>query len=153
DMTIEDNINIGIMSRDAYSFGFRCFSKARKRTAMAMKALAIRAPSGLTHVGGLSGGNQQKVLIARLLEMSPKVLILDEPTRGVDVGAKSEIYKLIDKLAEAGAAILLISSELPEVVGLADRVLVMREGEITAEISDRRNITQEAIIAAATGSA
>lgn len=152
DMTIEDNINIGVLGRDARAFGLRRFARARERSSATMKALAIRARSGATHVGSLSGGNQQKVLIARLLETAPKILILDEPTRGVDIGAKSEIYKLIDQLAKAGAAILLISSELPEIVGLSDRVLVMREGSITAEISPREQITQEAIIAAATGS-
>lgn len=152
DMTIEDNINIGMMGRDAYPLGLRRFSKARQRSNTAMNALAIRAPSGATHVGGLSGGNQQKVLIARLLATSPKVLILDEPTRGVDIGAKSEIYKLIDQLAKAGAAILLISSELSEIIGLSDRVLIMREGSIAVEIPEWEEITQEAIIAAATGS-
>jgi ribose transport system ATP-binding protein len=152
DMTINDNVNIGVMGRDARFAGMRSFAKGKARAGAAMKALAIRAPTIATDVGGLSGGNQQKVLIARLLETAPRVLILDEPTRGVDIGAKSEIYKLINQLAKSGAAILLISSELPEIVGLSDRVLVMREGAVVSEIRERKDITQEAIIASATGS-
>jgi ribose transport system ATP-binding protein len=100
-------------------------------------------------VGSLSGGNQQKCLLSRLLETRPMVLILDEPTRGVDVGAKSEIYRIIDDLAKAGAGILVISSELPEVVGVADRVIVMREGHLMGEVTGA-DIGQENIIALAT---
>jgi ribose transport system ATP-binding protein len=102
-------------------------------------------------VGRLSGGNQQKVLLARWLEIKPKVLILDEPTRGVDIGAKSEIYQIINALAESGVAVIVISSELPEVIGLCDRVLVMREGAITGELSGA-SITQENIMRLATDS-
>lgn len=152
DRTIADNINIGVVARDSGPFGLRRFGPARRRTSKAMEALSIRASSSQATVGGLSGGNQQKVLLARLLETAPKVLILDEPTRGVDIGAKAEIYKLIDRLAASGVAVLLISSELPEVVGLSDRVLVMREGEIAAEISEKSAITQEAIVEIAMGS-
>ena len=90
------------------------------------------------NVGALSGGNQQKVLLARLLAVEPSVLILDEPTRGVDIGAKSEIYRLIDELARRGTAVLVISSELPEVVGICDRVLVMREGRLAGEVGGAR---------------
>lgn len=150
DMTIDDNVNIGVMARDAAPGGVRRFAKARERTQRSMQGLSIRARSGRTHVGSLSGGNQQKVLLARLLETEPKVLILDEPTRGVDIGAKSDIYRLIDRLAAAGAAVLMISSELPEIIGLADRVLVMRDGAIAGSLS-RGEITQEAIIEIATG--
>ncbi|MBP0573566.1 sugar ABC transporter ATP-binding protein, partial [Mycobacterium tuberculosis] len=104
-------------------------------------------------VSSLSGGNQQKVLLSRLLETDPSILILDEPTRGVDIGAKSEIYRIIDDLAKRGAAVLVISSELPEIVGIADRVVVMREGHIAGEVdgSPERPITQESIGALATG--
>jgi ribose transport system ATP-binding protein len=104
------------------------------------------------NVGSLSGGNQQKVLLSRLLETRPRVLILDEPTRGVDIGAKSEIYRIIDQLARSGVAILVISSELPEVIGVSDRVLVMREGTIAGELAGEGAISQEAIIELATGS-
>jgi ribose transport system ATP-binding protein len=100
-------------------------------------------------VGSLSGGNQQKCLLSRLLETRPMVLILDEPTRGVDIGAKSEIYRIIDDLAKGGAAVLVISSELAEVVGVSDRVIVMREGHIEGEVRGD-DIDQEAIIALAT---
>ena len=93
------------------------------------------------------------MLLARLLETKPQVLILDEPTRGVDVGAKSEIYRLIDNLAASGIAILVISSELPEVVGIADRVLVMRDGTIAGEVtaSEGKPLSQEAIMELAHG--
>jgi ABC-type sugar transport system ATPase subunit len=97
--------------------------------------LRIRTPSLDQDVAKLSGGNQQKVVIARWLATKPKVLILDEPTRGIDVGAKAEIYKLIDELAGTGMAVLLISSELLEVLGLADRILVMQNGRITGELA------------------
>jgi ribose transport system ATP-binding protein len=119
----------------------------------AIKALNIRVPGPEITVGALSGGNQQKVLLSRLLETQPKVLILDEPTRGVDIGAKSEIYRIIDELAQAGAAVLVISSELPEVVGIADRVVVMREGETRGEVGGATGvaITEESIMALATG--
>ncbi|TIP39152.1 MAG: sugar ABC transporter ATP-binding protein, partial [Mesorhizobium sp.] len=111
--------------------------------------------SAQANAGSLSGGNQQKVLLARLLETEPKVVILDEPTRGVDVGAKSEIYRLIDRLAGRGIAILMISSELPEVIGVADRVLVMRDGAIAGEVtaSEGRPLRQEEIMELATGAA
>ena len=150
DMTIDDNINIGVMNRDAAGGSLRDFARARERTARSMQHLSIRARSGATHAGGLSGGNQQKVLLARLLETQPKVLILDEPTRGVDIGAKSDIYRLIDQLASQGAAVLMISSELPEIIGLADRVLVMRDGAIAGSLVGQE-ISQEAIIEIATG--
>ena len=107
---------------------------AKNLVGEAARAMKIKAPSLDTQVSDLSGGNQQKVVLARWLARSPKVLILDEPTRGIDVGAKSEIYKLIDDLAASGIAILLISSEMPELMGLADRVLVMADGKITAEL-------------------
>ncbi|KAB8038164.1 sugar ABC transporter ATP-binding protein [Janthinobacterium aquaticum] len=107
----------------------------------------VSGPEGI--VGGLSGGNQQKVLLARWLAIKPKVLILDEPTRGVDVGAKSEIYKIIHQLADAGTAVLCISSELAELVGICDRVMVMCEGKMTGEVTGD-NITQEQILALAT---
>ncbi|BAU13541.1 ABC transporter-like protein [Leptolyngbya sp. NIES-3755] len=100
----------------------------------------------------LSGGNQQKLLLARWLAIKPRVLLLDEPTRGVDIGAKSEIYRIISDLAKTGVAVLMVSSELPEVIGLSDRVLVMRQGRIVGEIDgSRQKITQENIMAYATG--
>ncbi|XUM03023.1 ATP-binding cassette domain-containing protein [Streptomyces venezuelae ATCC 10712] len=93
----------------------------------------------------LSGGNQQKVVLARWLLRRPKVLILDEPTRGIDIGAKAEIYRIIADLARDGVALLVISSELPEVLGLADRVVVMQSGRITGEL-DRAEATEESIL-------
>ncbi|MGN4119545.1 ATP-binding cassette domain-containing protein, partial [Burkholderia gladioli] len=117
-------------------------------------SLSIRVPNARIHVGALSGGNQQKVLLSRLLETQPRILILDEPTRGVDIGAKSEIYRIINELAKAGVGVIVISSELPELIGVADRVLVMREGEIVGELGGHTGsaLTQEAVIALATGS-
>ena len=98
--------------------------------------LDIRTPSAAQRVRNLSGGNQQKVVIAKWLTLDPKVLILDEPTRGIDVGAKAEIYRLMNQLAERGVGILMISSELPEVMGISDRILVMHEGRL-AGVFDR----------------
>jgi ABC-type sugar transport system ATPase subunit len=117
-----------------------------------VRRLDIRPPGIDRKVTELSGGNQQKVCVARWLARDLAVLILDEPTRGVDVGAKSEIHRIIRRLAEGGLAILLISSEMPEVLGLAHRVLVMREGSITAEFQ-RGQATEAAILTAATGTA
>ncbi len=116
-----------------------------------MSDLNVRAASTSVSVESLSGGNQQKVLLARWLAIKPKVLILDEPTRGVDVGAKSEIYKIMGELASQGVAIIFISSELPEIVGVAQRVLIMREGSIVSEISNKAEISQENIMYYATG--
>jgi D-xylose transport system ATP-binding protein len=117
-----------------------------------MKELRIKASSVFTVVNTLSGGNQQKVVLAKWLLTHPKVLLLDEPTRGIDVGAKQEIYAEIDRLASEGLAIVLVSSELPEVLGLADRILVLHEGRITGEFR-RDEATAERIMACATGHA
>ena len=115
-----------------------------------MKTLRIKANSTLTVAGTLSGGNQQKVVLGKWLLTNPKVLFLDEPTRGIDVGAKQEIYAEINKLAEQGLAIVLVSSELPEVLGLSDRVLVLHDGKVTGEFT-RNEATPEKVMAAATG--
>ncbi|MBW9115676.1 sugar ABC transporter ATP-binding protein [Rhizobium cauense] len=155
DMTINENINIGVIGKDAGRGGVLNFAAAKERATRAIKSLSIRTLSASINVGALSGGNQQKALIARLLETKPKVIIFDEPTRGVDVGAKSEIYRIIDELAHMGIAIVVISSDLPEILGIADRVLVMREGKIAGEVlaTPDQPISQEAIMAYSTGSA
>ena len=107
--------------------------------------LSVRTPDLEEPVINLSGGNQQKVLIARWLLTKPRILILDEPTRGIDVGAKAEIHRLVCELAGQGVAVLMISSELPEVLGMSDRVLVMHEGRMTG-IVDRKDATQVRIM-------
>jgi len=112
--------------------------------------LDVKTPGPLQLVRNLSGGNQQKTIIARWLAARPKVLIMDEPTRGIDVGAKAEIHALMGKLAQEGVGILMISSELPEILGVSDRVVVMHEGRITGEFT-REEVTQELIMQAATG--
>jgi ribose transport system ATP-binding protein len=153
DLTVRENVNVSVLGRDARMGGVLNLKSAKERAAAAIKALAIRVAGDGVLVGSLSGGNQQKVLLSRLLETKPKVLILDEPTRGVDIGAKSEIYRLIDALAKRGVGIIVISSELPEVVGICDRVLVMREGRIEGEVGGAGHppVTQENIITIATG--
>ena len=111
-----------------------------------VQSLRIKTPSTETPAYNLSGGNQQKVVLAKWLQANSDVILFDEPTRGIDVGAKVEIYQLINTLAEQGKAILMISSELPEVLGMADRILVMHEGRITGEIADVKNATQAQIM-------
>ncbi|SEB22165.1 sugar ABC transporter ATP-binding protein [Variovorax sp. YR216] len=153
DLSVRDNINVMVCPLDARGGGVMDGRRAFERARDAIKQLSIRVASPRVNVGSLSGGNQQKVLLARLLELKPKVLILDEPTRGVDIGAKSEIYRLIDELARSGVAVLVISSELAEVVGVCDRVIVMREGQLVGEVGGDTGtaITQENIVALATG--
>ena len=111
--------------------------------------LEVKTASQDTPVSALSGGNQQKVVLAKWLATDPKILIVDEPTRGIDVGTKSEVHRLISTLATRGVAVIMISSELPEVLGMADRVLVMCEGRITGEFT-REEATADAIMTAAT---
>jgi L-arabinose transport system ATP-binding protein len=113
------------------------FIRSRQELAIVsdlVRRLRVKTPSLAQEVGKLSGGNQQKVVLARWLAREPRVLILDEPTRGIDVGAKAEVYALIRSLAASGVAVLFISSELPEILGISDRILVMREGRITGEL-------------------
>jgi ABC-type sugar transport system ATPase subunit len=110
----------------------------------------VKAPSAETLAKNLSGGNQQKVALARWLMTEPKILILDEPTQGIDVGAKAEIYRLIGELAQKGLAILMISSEMPEILGMSDRVAVMVKGEIAA-VLDRKDATPHAVLELALG--
>ena len=117
----------------------------RSLTLSFVESLDIRTPSELQLVKNLSGGNQQKVVIAKWMCTNPRILILDEPTRGIDVGAKKEIYDLINKLALEGVALILISSELTEVLGMSDRIIVMHEGVVKGEIKGDE-ATQEKIL-------
>jgi len=155
DLSCGANINLGVIGRDAGRGGVLNLAAGRRRAAKAFEALRVRAASPQVSVGSLSGGNQQKVLLSRWLETGPKVLILDEPTRGVDIGAKSEIYRIIDELAQRGIGVIVISSELPEIIGVCDRVLVMREGRIAGEVGGPGGvpITQENIMAYGAGAA
>lgn len=131
-------------------FGFLLYRKIEGWTRQIVDRLKVRTPGLNQRVRNLSGGNQQKVVIARWLALNPRLLILDEPTRGVDVGAKAEIHALMSELASQGMSILMISSELPEILGISDRILVMREGRLVAEFS-RQEATQDKIMQAATG--
>jgi len=149
ELAAQENITMATLERDA-TFGMLNRKKAQSISDDAIALLNIRVPHSQVRAGGLSGGNQQKLLISRWVAISPRILILDEPTRGVDVGAKSEIYRIMNQMARKGVAILMISSELPEVVGMSDRVYVMREGSIAGELH-RADITQENIMTLATG--
>jgi D-xylose transport system ATP-binding protein len=132
-MTVRENATLAVL--DDLSRGSVIDSLEERKVATEITTrLRVKAPSIEARVGNLSGGNQQKVVLAKWLLAKPKVLILDEPTRGIDVGAKVEIYHLINELAASGVGIIVISSELPEVLGLADRVLVMHEGRKVAEL-------------------
>jgi D-xylose transport system ATP-binding protein len=117
-----------------------------------MKELRVKAASVFTIANTLSGGNQQKVVLAKWLLTNPRVLFLDEPTRGIDIGAKQEIYAQINLLAKSGLAIVLVSSELPEVLGMSDRVLVLHEGRVTGEFT-RATATPEKVMSCAMGNA
>ncbi|WP_038834831.1 sugar ABC transporter ATP-binding protein [Yersinia pseudotuberculosis] len=149
ELAAQDNITMATLERDA-CYGLLDRKKARAISDDAINRLNIRVPHAQVRAGGLSGGNQQKLLISRWVAISPRILILDEPTRGVDVGAKSEIYRIMSQMAREGGAILMISSELPEVVGMSDRVYVMHEGRIAGELH-HDDITQENIMTLATG--
>jgi rhamnose transport system ATP-binding protein len=148
-MTVRENTTLAILRRLAHA-GFVDRRAERTITNEYVDRLRIRTPGIAQLVRNLSGGNQQKIVIAKWLAREPKVLILDEPTRGIDVGAKAEIHRLMSALAQQGLAIIMISSELPEILGMSDRVLVMRQGQIVAEFA-RAEATQEAIIEAAMG--
>jgi inositol transport system ATP-binding protein len=128
--------NFSVATLDAFSnpLGFMADRRERQALAEYRKVLSIRMASPEQQIDGLSGGNQQKVIIARWLAMDPKVLIVDEPTRGVDVGAKAEVHQILVQLAARGIAIMVISSELPEVLAVSDRIVTMRQGRITGEM-------------------
>ena len=116
------------------------------------KLLSIKTPGINTPISNLSGGNQQKVLVGRWLLTSPDILIFDEPTRGIDVGSKSEIHRLLTNLAKQGKCVIIVSSEMPEVMGMSDRILVMSEGKAVG-IIERKDFSQEKIMRYATGTA
>ncbi len=150
-MSIRDNISLPSVERISTA-GFVRQDEERRIVEQAIRRLDIRARSRDQAVRSLSGGNQQKVVVAKWLQTGAKVLLLCEPTRGIDVGAKVEMYRLMVELAHAGVAVVMISSELPEVLGMSDRILVMHEGRITAQFG-HDEATQERIMARASGQA
>jgi rhamnose transport system ATP-binding protein len=147
-MHITSNISLPMLRKFSRS-GWVNFKKERKASYDAARQMEVRANNIWQRARELSGGNQQKVVLAKWLATQPRILILDEPTRGIDVGTKAAVHALMSKLASEGMAILMISSELPEVLGMSDRILVMHEGQMTAQFT-REEATQEKIIAAAT---
>ncbi len=149
DMMIRQNIGLASLHQHSRA-GFLNFAAEQQQSAEMSQRLRVKAPADTYRVGNLSGGNQQKVVLGKWLAMKPRVLLLDEPTRGIDVGAKQEIYQLMDELAGQGIAILFVSSELEEVIGMSDRVIVMHEGRITGELS-REQLSEESIMHLATG--
>jgi ABC-type sugar transport system ATPase subunit len=148
-LAVRENVSLPSLRRLS-SLGVVRRPEERRLARSFVDTLQIRTPSLEQRVVNLSGGNQQKVVIAKWLALQPKILLVDEPTRGVDVGAKAEVHQLLSQLARRGVAILMISSELPEVLGMSDRILVMRAGTIAGELP-RGEATQERIMALATG--
>jgi ribose transport system ATP-binding protein len=152
EMAVRQNMSLPSLGRTRRAIGFLNRRAERSISAEMTQALNVKTPTDLQVVQFLSGGNQQKVVIGKWLAMKPRVLLLDEPTRGVDVGAKQEIYRLMEKLAATGVAILFVSSEMEEVIGMSDRTLVMHEGRLTGELS-RAELSEEGIMHLATGRA
>jgi ribose transport system ATP-binding protein len=149
EMAVRENISLAGLRRWQHA-GFRDAAKEKAVARDMIDKLNIKTPSPLQIAQYLSGGNQQKVVLAKWLALQPRVLILDEPTRGIDVGAKEEIYRLMDELAARGVATLFVSSEMEEILGMSDRVLVMHEGRIAGELQ-RGELSEEAVMHLATG--
>ena len=148
--SIRDNLVVSMLSRLAWKRSFRKGNREREVAANAINGLGIRTPSDRTLVRGLSGGNQQKVAMGRRLAWSPGVLLLDEPTRGVDIGAKADMYALMERMAADGVGILFASSEMEEILAIADRILVMHEGRLAGELPGP-GADEESIMRLATG--
>ncbi|MCD6031546.1 MAG: rbsA [Thermomicrobiales bacterium] len=148
-LAIRENLSLSLLNRLS-RFGLMRLAAERALARRMVDALQVRTPSIEQKVLNLSGGNQQKVVIAKWLALHPKILIMDEPTRGIDIGAKAEVHGLMHQLAADGVAILMISSELPEIIHMSDRILVMRQGRIAGELG-HAEATQEAVMALATG--
>jgi rhamnose transport system ATP-binding protein len=144
-VAVEDNITSAIPSEISNKFGLISKRSVSTKSEEYINKFNIVLTSGRQLIQELSGGNQQKCIISKWLLSNPSILILDEPTRGVDVGVKSEMYEIINQLAAMGTAIILISSELPEILSLAHRIVVMREGQIT-KILDNKDASQETIM-------
>lgn len=142
--------NITLSALPQFCFGKKVINEPLEQTIIqqSIDKLKVKTSSPELAIGRLSGGNQQKAILAKCLLLNPHILILDEPTRGIDVRAKYEIYKLINQLAQQGLAVIVISSELPEVLGISDRVLVMHQGKIKADLINH-NLTQEQVMEAA----
>jgi inositol transport system ATP-binding protein len=147
-LSVRDNMIVAALNRFS-NFGVLRRGDVEKQCEDQRQALALKTPSLNQLIQNLSGGNQQKVLISRWLLTDPDILIIDEPTRGIDVGAKSEIHRLMSELAKQGKAIIMVSSEMPEILGMSDRVVVMCEGQLVGEVS-RKEATQEKIMELAT---
>src|SRR5664280_1432828 len=150
DRSIAENISLPILRRLRRWGPFLDLARERDIVADLMARMRVKAPNARARARTLSGGNQQKILLSRWVAVHPSVLVLDEPTRGIDVGAKAEIYALIDELARSGMAIVFISSETPELLGLADRILVMAHGSIVGELA-ASDATEEGIVRLALG--
>jgi ribose transport system ATP-binding protein len=150
DMTVGENMGLACLKRESPNGLFLNFAREAEITAQMIEQMRVKTPSPQQIVRYLSGGNQQKVVLGKWLALEPRVLLLDEPTRGIDVGAKQEIYGLMEELAGRGVAILFVSSEMEEVLGMSDRALVMHEGRITGELT-REQLSEEAIMQLATG--
>ena len=148
-MTVRENASLPSLKNDQKN-GMLDFEAEKKIAELAVEKMQIKTPSIEQIARFLSGGNQQKIVLGKWLAMNPKLLILDEPTRGIDIGAKREIYHLMEKLAGEGMAILFVSSEMEEVLGMADRAYVMHEGRVSGELS-REELSEEAIMKLATG--
>lgn len=150
-MALSVERNVTLPRRWALSTLGLLFGSAERRSAQTWaQRLQVKAARSSDPVSTLSGGNQQKVVLAKWLSTRPSVLIVDEPTRGIDVGTKAEVHRLLSELASEGVAVLMVSSELPEVLGMADRVLVMHEGHLVADIP-RDRADEETVMFAATG--
>lgn len=147
-MAVGQNITLAALGEFCGPLGALDDAREQHCIQQSLARLKVKTASPELAIGRLSGGNQQKAILARCLLLNPRILILDEPTRGIDIGAKYEIYRLINQLVAQGIAVIVISSELPEVLGLSDRVLVMHEGEIKANLINR-NLTQEQVMEAA----
>ncbi len=143
--SLRDNVALSTLGRLAWGGAFVSGRRVNAAACRAVEALRIRAPGIARPVGGLSGGNQQKVVLARALQARPRVFLLDEPTRGIDVGAKVEVYRLIGELAAGGAAVVIASSDMLELLGLCDRILVMRAGRLAGEVG-RAEFSQERVM-------
>ena len=150
EMAVRTNIGLAGLKPHQKSGGFLNDAQEGRDSAAMIEKLRIKTPNERQVVQYLSGGNQQKVVLGKWLSMQPKVLLLDEPTRGIDIGAKQEIYSLMEELAEQGVAILFVSSEMEEILGMSDRTLVMHEGRITGELQ-RDELSEEAVMQLATG--